>query len=367
MSQLRKLWMLNRLPSRNDVRGLRSLGVCLVLIPALMSLISPMTLAEDAEKPAFTPLTRRVLSWLPLDTESVAVGQSFVMPAKLEDGIHFSDSVPSEEAFVAAMSARGLGVFLDLDSKYLKPLAGRKIALALRGNRNFDWVSASLPTHRSESCSIIVFEEKLGDAEKSMTDSLRAGAEDTRKMFGREVFVFPASRQMRRDRAWTWRGTLGIYIVLLDQETLLCATSDTYLEDTLKRIDAKPGRWAIPENLAIWEQIDPRAPAWLVWHPAAVIEKYGGEPLVNGIAWTVTQDQLRAVYLPTEAVAERLERSTRKIWKIGELDVQPKIERLNDEMVVVACSTKNLNTFGQFSLAFVLYQLEAANCPLEDK
>jgi hypothetical protein len=54
-----------------------------------------------------------------------------------------------------------------LDGKYLQPLAGWKIALALRANRNFDWVSGSLPAHRSESCSVIVFEKSLGDAESN--------------------------------------------------------------------------------------------------------------------------------------------------------------------------------------------------------
>jgi hypothetical protein len=34
-------------------------------------------------------------------------------------------------------------------------------------------------------------------------------------------------------------------------------------------------------------------------------------------------------------------------------------------MVVVSSSTKDLNTLDQFSLAFILYQLEAANCGLD--
>jgi hypothetical protein len=337
-----------------------------VALPLTICLFaSREAVADEAEKPAFSPLARRLLTWLPEDTESIVAGQSFTMPTKSDEEKLLPGSGPSEAAFATAMSARALGVLINLDGKILQPLTGRKIALALRGNRYFDWVSASLPTHRSESCSIIVFDEKLGLAQKQLTDLLRAGPEETRKIVGREVFVFPASRQMRQDRAWKWRGTLGIYVVLLDSETLLCATSDTYLEDTLKRMDAKAARWGIPENLEIWKHLDPRAPAWMVWQPSAILKKYGGEPLVDGIAWTVRQDSIRAIYLPTEPIAERLERTTRKIWNFPNQAVQPTIERLKNNMVVVSSSTKDLNTLDQFSLAFILYQLEAANCGLD--
>src|SRR5262249_24036532 len=149
------------------------------------------------------------------------------------------------------------------DGKHLQPLAGRRILLALRGNRNYDWVSGSLPTHRSESCTVVVFEKGFGEAEKPLIDRLRAGAEKTRQIAGRDVFVFPPGRQMRPERIPAWRGKLGIYVVVPDSETLIYATSDTYLEDVLKGIDAKPNRWAIPEDLPVWKQIDARAGAWM--------------------------------------------------------------------------------------------------------
>ena len=327
----------------------------------LAQMAAPVALADDASPSGLSASARRALSWLPEDTESIVTGQSFTISPEM-----LNQALASEGPFAEVMATRGLGVLTDLDAKCLQPIVNRKIELALRGNRNFDWVSGSLPTHRSESCSIVVFEKDLGDAEKQMVDLLRAEAEKVRKIAGRDVFVFPASRQMRRDRAWTWRGNLGIFIVLLKSDTLLCATSDSYLEDVLKRLDSKAVRAAIPENLTVWKQIDARAPAWMVWSPWATVKKFGGEPLIDGITWTVTEAELRTVYLSGKNEAEQFEQRARHIWN-NILKAQPKFERSKDGAIVVSARTKDLGPIDTFSFAFWLYQLEAANVGSDDK
>jgi hypothetical protein len=319
--------------------------------------------AEETARAWLSACASRALAWLPEDTDSIVAGQSFTISPQMVG----KALLESEKPFAEMMATRGLGVLTDLDAKCLQPILNRKIELALRGNRNFDWVSGSLPTHRSESCSIIVFEKPLAAAEKQVIDALRAGAETTRKIAGREVFVFPASRQMRHDRAWTWRGNLGIFIVLIAPETLLCATSDSYLEDVLKRVDARAERAAIPENLNVWTHVDPRAPAWMVWSPWATIKKFGGEPLIDGITWTVTQHEVRCAYLPGKNEGEKFERLARRMWKNIELEVPPKFERSKDSTIVVSASTKDLEPIATFSFVFYLYQLEAANVGSDDK
>jgi hypothetical protein len=322
----------------------------------------PVAIADDPAPVGLSDRARRALIWLPEDTESVVAGQSFTISTEMLG----KPLLESEKPFAELVATRGLGVLMDLDAKYLEPVVGRKIALALRGNRNFDWVSASLPTHRSESCSIIVFEKELLDAEKQLIDLLRAGAEKVRKIAGRDVFVFPPSRQMRRDRAWDWRGNLGTFIVLLESDTLLCATSDSYLEDVLKRVGAQVERAAIPENLAVWKQIDARAPAWMVWSPWATVKKFGGEPLIDGITWTVTQVELRNVYLAGKE-AEQLERLARRMWTNKDLEIPPKFERSKDGAIVVFAPTTDLGPIDTFWFVFCLYQLEAANVGSADK
>jgi hypothetical protein len=328
----------------------------------LAQMAAPVALADDSNPSGLSVSARRILSWLPEDTESIVAAQAFtISPEMLNQPLAF------ERPFAEVIAARGLGVLTDLDAKCLQPVVNRKIEIAVRGNRNFDWVSGSLPAHRSESCSIVVFEKSLGDGEKQLIDLLRAEAEKVRKIAGRDVFVFPASRQMRRDRAWKWRGNLGIFLVLLQSNTLLCATSDSYLEDVLKRVDANAVRAAIPENLEVWRQIDARAPAWMVWSPWATVRRLGGEPLIDGITWTVSEAELRTVYLSGKSKAEQFEQRARHIWNNKDLMAQPRFERSKNGSIIVVASTKDLVPTDTYWFAFCLYQLEAANVGSDDK
>lgn len=355
--------MAGALPIEADVRPGPSFWRCIVPCLALASLATAGAIADESKKESLSALAQNVLTWLPEDTESVVVRQSFALPTSLVEAVEGkppADSAPTEVLFLDSMSARALGALFDV--RFLRLLAGKKIELALRGSRNYDWVSASLPTHRSENCSIIVFEENLGPAGPELQNVFHREAIEKREIAGREMFVFPVVRNMRPERTTKSRGAPGIYLVMLDPKTLLCATSDTYLEDLLQRVDARPQRLAVPERAPIWRQIDPQAPAWMLWHvPAATIEKFGGEPLVDGIACTVSQDRFRAVYLPNQIDPERVERVARRTWQPEGMDVHPAIEKRQDGAIVISSSTKRLNFDAKFWFSLALYHLEAGN------
>jgi hypothetical protein len=115
-------------------------------------------------------------------------------------------------------------------------LAGSKVVLALRGARNLDIVS-SFGSLRSEGCAVIVFENNLDDIAKGWLGTVRDGSKEVRRIGNRDVFVFPSTTVME---PWfeqkPWQGT---FIVVVQPNTLLCATSDRYLKDVLGRLDAK--------------------------------------------------------------------------------------------------------------------------------
>ena len=92
-----------------------------------------------------------------------------------------------------------------------------------------------------------------------------------RTLVGREVFVFPSTTVMESGFIQTkWQGT---YYVLLKPNTVLCASSDRYLESVLRRVDEAPQARALPDNLPEWKQVNFDAPAWMLRHVPKAQEK----------------------------------------------------------------------------------------------
>src|SRR5262249_28728820 len=129
-----------------------------VLVVASGPAVGPEVLAFEApqagepQRPVLSPLVRRAISLLPEDTETIVVAQSIAIPEELG----------SNEPLSTIMPLTALGELNDPEmAKLVRPLIGRKIALALRGGRNHEWVTASLPAFRTEGCTIVTFEEDL--------------------------------------------------------------------------------------------------------------------------------------------------------------------------------------------------------------
>jgi hypothetical protein len=173
------------------------------------------------------------------------------------------------------------------------------------GGRNAESVSV-FGSVRKECCSVVVLEKPLGDDAQLWKDALRAKAMSTRTIVDQEVFVFPPFEEMDGPRELKkWQGT---YVVLLAADTILCATSDRYLEDLLQRRKSPGKGRALPAELPEWKLIDTSSPAWMLWRPTA--DKEAG---IHGGGWMWRDDVAEFIYVPEGDIAA-LEKAWHTRW-----------------------------------------------------
>lgn len=319
----------------------------------LVHLLSAIVAGADPQPVPFSPAVERVLAWFPEDTESVVVSQAFVMPRSTGDRV-----LNGEPTFVEALAAASVAVPGELhDGKYLGLLQGKKVTAAICGGRNFEYVSGTLPSWRSESCLVLVFEEDLELRGAEWVKAVGEGARETLRIAGHDVFAFPPLRSMRAQRKGNWPG-LGVYLALVAPDTVLCATSRGYLEQVLTRIGQPPVRRALPGQLRKWRDVDPNAPAWMVRHTPESL-RWNDSGRIDDVSWTATRDRLCIVYPPGTIAPDRLEKMVRSVWSGEQIKRQPAIERLKDDTILVTLETDGLESVEMFWPAFALYHLEA--------
>ncbi len=291
--------------------------------------------AGDGPPRRLHPRVERVLRWLPEDTETVFVARSVTL-TELNP-----DPTPSWQDIGVSLASSDL--HLVDDGRYAKRLLGRKVDCIVSGARNFEGVSKSGP--RSECCSIIIFDAALGDAAREWTEDLRQGAKAVRTIAGREVFVFPSpASKGAYVEAKEWQGA---YFVYLRPDTVLCASSDRYLETVLRRSEEAPGGRALPDDLPEWGHVDFDAPVWMLRH----IPKVGKRGRTIGLTAAFVGRSARVVFVPK--VGSAFDRDYfRAIWLPeggfgDELADRVRIERRQDGTVEVRCAngTKEVINF----------------------
>ena len=315
-------------------------------------------------------MIRRALAWLPEDTETIVVGQSFTIRVPYVRGAIKLTVKEMKQDFHTYAQEMALGAIGEPEmAKYLKPLAGKNVVLGLRGGRNYEWVTSTLPTHRTEGCAVVIFEEELGEAGEEWIKMLSKGAEAVREIAGRNVFVFPPTKSMRPARKSEWPGKLGVYLMLLNSNTILCATSDKYLEQLLERVDTPPSNSALPDDLPEWKHVSPTAPAWMMRH----ISKGRSRRVIQGVTWSVTKEQIHVVYVPIAGEHDRTANEVRRSWQSETdavrqpLDWPAKIESLKDGAVLVSSTIENLNSDTVLGLSLLnLYYLEGESGDMEE-
>jgi hypothetical protein len=274
----------------NQMKG-RFTRAALIAVIALFS-AGIISAEERAPRNASTEV-RRLLPWFPEDTESLLAAQSFAVPRP-------SSVDAFESKWAILMPSLAMGEF----DQYLEPVVDRKILIALKGIRRSQPVG-SLGDFYAEGCVVVVFERDLGDAGVEWTSALRKGAEEIRKIAGREVFCLSPGSSRARAR----RHPL-VYFLRLAPDTILCASHDEYLRQLLNRIDTAPRGRAFPDSLPQWGTIDRSAPVWMIRKVPASQQK-----LVEGVTWTWANDQARVVYLPRGSSAERVLDRARRFWE----------------------------------------------------
>ena len=334
---------------------LRTLLIVLAVGPVVLAGAGlRIAAADEAPARALPETIEQVLNWLPEDTETVIAVQSFelALPPKSNDVVPVG---PFDLKLL--IDSLALGEW-DHD-KYLKPLLGQKVKLALCGGRQFETVS-SFGTLRSENCAIIVFDKNLDEAGTKWTDNVRKGAKETREIAGREVFVFPST--IDGDGAYKAKPWQGTYVLMLKPDTLLCASSDRYLAEVLRRVDETPQSRALVDNLPEWKLVDPRAPAWMVRHIPA-----NSGRLVTGLVWTWKNDRLEVIYLPdAQRMGKKIEEAITARWRPSDLpapgDAKPDRVLLRpDGTVSVSITTKILEFDKAFLRGMHIYVLQGEN------
>jgi hypothetical protein len=286
--------------------------------------------AEDG-KPELPAAVEKILHWFPEDTETIVVGQSFKIDAPQRAKERKWWELPW-----SIIQEYSLGNFILLEENvWLNQLGGRGVAVAINGGRDFEAVS-SFGSLRYQGCSVIRFDGPLPDQGRALADALQTSAKEVRRMAGTDVFVFPDRTVMEstyKPKAWQ-----GQFIALPAPDTILCATSDAFLENLLTRMagPAAANR-ALPSDLPEWKYVDPAAPAWSLRH---IRKKVPGQS-VTGLTWCLKphgRDVFEVTYLRIEGANAR---PVTNIWnKSYGLLAHPSIEEKADGTTVVSADIK---------------------------
>ena len=242
----------------------------------------------DKKDEALPKLVDQVLWWLPEDTETVNVAQSFEIPPKLSGG-------PGPKQHINM--AQRLGCYLWLAVGSARPelrtswkgLAGQKVSLALEGARRFRDYREFGPMHH-DGCHIVVFEKDAGAEVAEFIGSLRNAAGTTLRIADQDVFVLKATERVKLDH----------YLTKPKSRILMCATSQDYLREILLRMAARGSKRALPSDLPEWKHLDRNAPLWAIRHFA---EDVPGDKQTTGavLAWKPNGRQVAEFkYLSTD-------------------------------------------------------------------
>jgi hypothetical protein len=320
----------------NQMKG-RFTRAALIAVIALFS--GGIISAEERTTRNASTEVRRLLPWFPEDTETLVAARSFEVPRV---------SVDAFGKWAILMPSLASGDFDGFDFDH-EPLIGRKVLLALNGMRCPRFVG-SMGGFSAEGCSVVVFERDLGDAGAEWTRNLRRTAKEIRKIAGREVFCFTPG-ESRTDRF--------VYFLQLAPDTILRATHEGYLRELLNRIDTAPRGRAFPDSLPQWATIDRSTRVWMIRKIPASRQK-----LIEGVTWSLANDQARVVYLPRGSSAERVLDRASRLWEGRMMADNPSMAPLSESLrKAVHCElgkqgrvTVSFKTEGQEeTVRFILY------------
>ena len=156
------------------------------------------------------------------------------------------------------------------------------------------------------------------------------------------MLVFPSMVEMEAIfKLKPWQGT---FIVLLNPKTILCATSDAYLEEVLDRVDHPIEGVSPLAQRQEWKYVDPNSAAFMV---RRVPDRQTPRPL-QGIVWNQSKQEAKITYLPSPKNVSAVEKYARARWSKEFIHRDVKYERMGADAITATFSTDGFKTVEAF-------------------
>jgi hypothetical protein len=303
-------------------------AVTTIVVLASSGILTNISRAESNPLPAY----KQALSWLPADTETLFMARDFIVSRSgsvLQEAAS-GQKIDSLVDVREIIRLEALSTLCDLEKgAEIRPFAGHKIVLALRGARHADVVS-SFGSIRDEGCSIIFLEKPVNEIAPQWSERSQRNALEVRVHSGKKIYVFPTSVTME---PWvklkSWQGT---FIVLLKPDVLLCASSDQYLKEVLDRIDVPQTDRAMSDQLPIWKYTDPALSTWM-------IRRCPNREMIESLAFLPKQNEFQVVYLPAAGRRSDAESRIRADWSMSSSTSTPGFRAEEDGSIRVTGTT----------------------------
>ena len=200
---------------------------------------------------------KRLLSWLPADTETLLVANG---PFWMSDFSIGQEDYEDREATTEELEKHFEGLTLQLfnSGKGLleKNLERKKVLFALEGSRHFR-PPAGLGEEPFEGCAIAIFQDDLDDRRDAFMKSAARVAVRIEEIEGQKVAVF--EEPMEQD-IWT------IFVTFPQKGVVLVATNQRFLQELLARMRGAEGERALPDTLPEWKYVQRQAQFWGLRH-----------------------------------------------------------------------------------------------------
>jgi hypothetical protein len=222
----------------------------LVAILALFYFAPPQAVAQQ-------PNLNQVLSWLPVDTETVLGANG---PFAWDPKAPSKDS-PSQERLTATeleMQSRMFPLTLlnFKNGEFGEFVKGKTVLLAIEGSRRFRPPS-ELGLMRYEGCLIMVFIPTVSLDGAAFMSAVANSAVRFEERNGTKIAVFEEESE-----GDTWTTFVGFP----RGNVAVVATNLDYLATLLVRMRGTPGARALPQDLSEWKHVDTNAPVWGIRH-----------------------------------------------------------------------------------------------------
>jgi hypothetical protein len=190
----------------------------------------------------------QVLSWLPVDTETLIVA----------NGLFSLVSEPNEESpFLVKVQSFTCGLATVIQDGLLqKQLEGVQVLIGVDAGRRFSWPKG-LGMMPYEGCQIMIVDE-AGDA------ALQAAVDNCVRMAPRsfqigQTTVAAFVEKLENDE-------VSLFIAKPQRSVLVCATNRTFLDQVLARMQQAQQDRALPDSLPEWQHVDAAADVWAIRH-----------------------------------------------------------------------------------------------------